>query len=159
MTIWKRYAVVALAAVVATGAAYGYYTYTFSQSSNSDTAQVRITVAGLGDQLQKVPLIAPPNIVAFAMDQYYALYVHPDLLNKWKANPSEAPGRQVSSPWPDRIDVTQVTKGKNGTYVATANIVEMANGASGQEVVGTVPIKFTLSKGIDGWQITAYEKL
>lgn len=160
MKIWHRYLIVLLTAVVAAGAAYGYYQYQKEHSSNSDVAQVRITVSGFGDQLQQVPLIAPKDVLAFAMDKYYALYVHPDLLAKWKADPMSAPGRLTSSPWPDRIEVTDVHKNNDGTYTVDGNIVDIAHGAgtTTPTVVDKVPVRFTLSLGPDGWQITGYAK-
>jgi hypothetical protein len=156
--MWKRYVVVLLTFIVASTGAYAYYTYTRAHSSTSDSAQVRITVTGLGDNLRQVPLIAPPDIVAFAMDRYYALYVNPDLLAKWKADPLNAPGRLTSSPAPDRIDITGVTKNGDGTYTVEAGIVETASGANGPEVTDTIPVEFMLTKGPDGWQITGYKK-
>ncbi|MDB5195263.1 MAG: hypothetical protein JWO84_447 [Parcubacteria group bacterium] len=157
--MWKRYLIVLLAFVIASGAAYEYYWYQREHSSLSDHAQVRMTVSNLGDVLQQVPLIAPPDIVAFAMNKYYALYVRPDLLAQWEADPLHAPGRLTSSPWPDRIDTTSATKNKDGTYTVDATIVELANGAQGPQTADTIHARFTLSKGPDGWQITHYEKL
>ena len=160
MKNWQRYLVIILVAVVAGGAAYGYYQYQKAHSSSSDTAQVRIIVAGLGDNLVKVPLIAPSNVVDFAMDQYYAQYVRPDLLSAWKNDPMSAPGRLTSSPWPDSIEVTGITKRDTDTYVVNASIIEVAHGASGTttETVSKDPVSFTLSRGPDGWQISGYEK-
>lgn len=158
--MWKRYVIVLLTLVVASAAAYGIYNYRKSNSSFADSAQVRIAVAGFGDMLRQVPLIAPPDVVAFAMDKYYSLYVSPELLAKWKANPQSAPGRLTSSPWPDRIDITGVTKNKDGTFTVLANIVEIANGTgTTTAIAATVPVKFTLTLGPDGWQITDYQKL
>lgn len=160
MSLWTRYIIVIVTALVAAGAATGYYLYVKSESSSSDVAQVRITVSGLGDKLQQVPLVAPSDVVAFAIDKYYALYVHPDLMTAWKNNPSTAPGRSTSSPWPDRIDITGTTKNADGTYTVNGSVVEVAKGADGNnETVNTVPVRFVLTKGPDGWQITGYEKL
>jgi hypothetical protein len=158
--MWKRYVIVLITLVVASGAAYWYYGYHKSHTSFADPAQVRIVVAGLGDQLQKMPLIAPADLISQGMDLYYGMYVHPDLLAKWKADPLNAPGRLTSSPWPDRIDVTTVTKNKDGTYTVDANIIEIARNTGGTTTVAaTIPVRFTLTLGPDGWQITGYQKL
>ncbi len=157
--MWKRYALVLVTLIISSALAYGYWLYSRSQSSSSDTAQVRITVAGLGDELQKVPLIASKDIVAFAMNRYYAPFVQPDLLKKWEADPLNAPGRVTSSPWPDRIDITETRKNKDGTFTVGANIIEIANSEKGPaKVVQSIPVRFTLTQGPDGWQITGYEK-
>lgn len=158
MKIWHRYLTVLLAALITGGAAYGYYTYKKEHSSDSDSAQVRITVEGLGDQLQQVPLIAPHDILKFAMDKYYALYVRPDTLSAWENDPKNAPGRLTSSPWPDRIEVVSATKNQDGTYTVDANIVDIARTATSTAVVDRMPVRFTLARGPDGWQITGYQK-
>jgi hypothetical protein len=147
----KRYLIVLLTFVVTSGAAYWYYTYNHEHSSLSDTAQVRMQVTGLGDNLREVPLLASNDLVGKAMDLHYAQYVRPDLLEKWKADPKNAPGRLTSSPWPDRIDVTGVTKNADGTYTVLGSIIEMAHGAGTTTAVSSsIPAKFTLSLGPDG---------
>lgn len=156
MKTWHRYLIILLVAVVAAATAFWYY---HGRQEHGNTAQARIVVAGLGDNLQKVPLVASKEIVAFAMDQYYAFYVHPDLLAKWKADPLNAPGRLTSSPWPDRIDVKNAVKNADGTFTVDAEIVEIANGASGKQEANRIPVRFVLTLGPDGWQITDYKKL
>ncbi|MFN2421307.1 MAG: hypothetical protein ABR527_08000 [Gemmatimonadota bacterium] len=37
--------------------------------------------------------------------EVYGSLVTPSLLDTWIAEPAGAPGRQVSSPWPERIEV------------------------------------------------------
>lgn len=158
MKIWQRYLIVLVTLIVASGAAYGYYQYDKAHSSSSDIAQVRMTVYGLGDSLVQVPLSAPADVVAFAMDKYYALYVHPDLLAAWKVDPKNAPGRLTSSPSPDRIDITSAVKNEDGSYTVDAAIVEKARAAATTTAASTIPVRFTLALGPDGWQITGYEK-
>lgn len=159
MKIWQRYLIVLITLIVASGAAYAYYQYDKAHSSGSDIAQVRMTVYGLGDNLVEVPLLAPADVVGFAMDKYYALYVRPDLLAKWKADPKNAPGRLTSSPWPDRIDIDSATKNADGTYTVDAEIIDVAHGvATSTDITSKTPVRFTVSLGPDGWQITGYEK-
>lgn len=155
----KRYLIIFATLVVATAGAYGYYAYIKAHSTLSNEALVRITVASFGDALQEVPLVAKLDIVAFAMDKYYSYYIHPDLLEKWKKDPLHAPGRLTSSPWPDRIDITSTTKNADGTYTIDAGIVEVVNGKTGFTVADTIPVRFVLTMGPDGWQITDYKKL
>jgi hypothetical protein len=157
--MWKRYLIVLLTLIVASAAAYWYYGYHKAHSSFADPAQVRMTVTAFGDQLQKMPLTAPPDLITKGMDLYYGMYVHPDLLAQWKADPLNAPGRLTSSPWPDRIDITSMTKNKDGTYTVDGDIVEVAHGATTTETVRSIPVRFTLAMGPDGWQITGYTKL
>jgi hypothetical protein len=158
MTTWQRYLIVLLTLIVAGGAAYAYSQYSYQHSSLADTAQVRMTVSGFGDQLKQVPVLAPHDLFVKAMNMYYAIYVAPSLLEEWNARPETAPGRQTSSPWPDRIEVGDVTRNSDGTYSVLGNVVEVANGSNGQETVGSYPVRITLTKGPDGWQITKFEK-
>jgi hypothetical protein len=157
--MWKRYMIVLLTFIVASAGAYAYYVYHQQHASFSDEARVRMVVDNLGDNLRQVPLLAPADLLGKGMDLYYGEFVHPDLLAKWKADPLNAPGRLTSSPVPDRIDITGIAKNADGTYTVNAGIVEVANGASGPETVDTIPVRFTLTKGPDGWQITDYQKL
>jgi hypothetical protein len=158
MNTWTRYLIVLVTFLIASGAAYWYYGYIRDHSSFSDVSQVRMTVSSFGDQLQKMPLIADQDLIDKGMDIYYGVYIHQDLLAKWKADPLHAPGRLTSSPWPDRIEVTNTTKTSADTYTVDANIIEVANGNGGTEVVSTIPVTFTLTRGPDGWQITGYSK-
>lgn len=159
MPSWLRYLVVLLTLLVASAAAYAYYTHYQAESSLADGAQVRMTVSGFGDQLKQVPLLAPDDLVSKAMDMYYGLYVSPELLTTWKQDPQDAPGRLTSSPWPDRIEITAVTKNQDGTYTIDGNIVEVTSGDNGPQVADSYAVQFTLTKGPDGWQITGYAKL
>lgn len=159
MSTFNRYLIVFLAFIITAGGAYAYYSYTRAHSSLSDDAQVRMTVSSFGDELKMVPLLAPGDLVGKAMDMYYSMYVHPDLLAKWKADPLNAPGRLTSSPAPDRIDVTKTTKNEDGTYTIEANVVETSSGPDNALRENPIPVVFTLTLGPDGWQITGYQKL
>jgi hypothetical protein len=160
MSTTKRYLVILATALIASAlAGTFYYFWHKNRAAFLDAASVRVTVANFGDELGSVSLLAPRADVEKAMDQHYALYIHPDLLAKWKADPRSALGRLTSSPTPDRIDITSTVKNADGTYTILGNIIEVANGSSGKEVVASTPIRFTLAQGGDGWQITGYEKL
>lgn len=152
-------AIAVLAVIVALSVGYYFYhTYTLAHSSNSDTAQVRMTVTSFGDRLQQVPLVAPKEIVAFAMDKYYAVYVHPDLLAKWKADPLNAPGRTLENTWPDNINVESIVLTNKNTYKVEAFIVNLTDIAGGETRRDLVSVEFVVSRGPDGWQITDYHK-
>ncbi len=118
-----------------------------------------MVVNGLGDELQKVSLNGSASSTALAMNKHYALYIQPDLLAKWEADPLSAPGHRLSSWSPDRIDTTSVSKNKDGTYTIEGNIIELQNGATTTHTSNSIPVRFVLTKGPDGWQITGYQKL
>mgnify|MGYP001233870688 CR=1 FL=1 len=124
-----------------------------SNEQNNELAQVKSVVENFGQQIKNVSLLNPN--ASQLIDQYYKDYVSQDLLNQWKANPANALGRQTSSPWPDRIDVTNVQRTANDTYTVEGNIIEVtsqeqANGGA----AATRPATFTV-KNIEGrWLIT-----
>ena len=119
---------------------------------------VEQTVLAFGAALKSVSVLAPADSVAAAMDASYGAYVAPELLSQWKADPSKAPGRQTSSPWPDRIQIAQM-KESGGAFIVDGTVVEVANGTGGAEdVVGTYPVQLRLEKRGTSWLITSFEK-
>jgi hypothetical protein len=158
MSTSKRYALlVAIFLIASIAAGVFYYFYSQQRSAYLAHAEALSLVASFGDELRSVSLLAPPAELAKEMDQHYAIFVHPDLLAKWKADPSLAPGRRTSSPYPDRIDVLNATKNPDGTFTVNGNIIEVARGAEGPQLVSFTKARFTLTLGPDGWQITNYE--
>ena len=69
-----------------------------------EAPEVRRVVQRLGERLKHVPLLAPDSVVVRAIRETYAPLVTADLLAAWTAEPERAPGQDVSSPWPERID-------------------------------------------------------
>ena len=55
-------------------------------------------------------LSAPAAVVKKSMTDNYSEFVTPELLSKWESDPKNAPGRLVSSPWPDHIEILSVEK-------------------------------------------------
>jgi hypothetical protein len=84
-------------------------------------------VEKFGDVLKKVSLSAPDDVVAKEIKENYADFVTPELLTKWQSDPQSAPGRMLSSPWPDRIDVKSVEADRNGGYVVSGKIIEVTS--------------------------------
>ncbi|OGF83344.1 hypothetical protein A3B18_02040 [Candidatus Giovannonibacteria bacterium RIFCSPLOWO2_01_FULL_46_13] len=117
-------------------------------------AEIRIIAENFGQKLKAVPLLADKETVARVMDENYKEFVAPDLLNRWKENPSGAPGRLTSSPWPERIEVGTVTKINDNKYEVSGDIIEVANADTGTKVVARLPVILTIER-VDGkWLIT-----
>ncbi|MGE5549017.1 MAG: hypothetical protein ACM3ZC_00605 [Bacteroidota bacterium] len=96
---------------------------------------VRKLVEDFGKKLQLVSLSASPEIAGQSIQENYSAFISPALLSKWLRDPQKAPGRMVSSPWPDRIEVSSLTKVAESLYKVSGNIVEItsvekANGGS-----------------------------
>ncbi len=111
-------------------------------------------VEDFGKKLQTVSLQAPKDIVMESMKENYGDFVSPTLLAKWQENPQNAPGRMLSSPWPDRIEILDIEKLSEDTYQVMGEIIEIT---SVEKVSGGVaaklPITLTIKKIENRWLI------
>lgn len=122
-----------------------------------DDAEVKILVLNFGKRLVMVSLqspLAPQDI----KDQY-SEFVSPALLQTWINNVTKAPGRVVSSPWPDRIEVTTLTKEASDKYAITGSVVEitsveMVKGGAAAKI----PVRIVVQKIQGQWLITEYSE-
>ena len=99
-----------------------------SQSFSTCGAEARGVVEQLGKRMRLVSVLGPDSVVARELRDAYGSLVTPALLSAWEAAPATAPGREVSNPWPARIEVSSVAPGDEdcrveGTvvYVTTAD--------------------------------------
>ena len=83
-------------------------------------------VTEFGKVLQKVPLTAEKDVIAKTIKKEYTPYISKDLLDKWLNEPASAPGRDVSSPWPDHIEITQ-TRAVGDEYQINGNLIYMTS--------------------------------
>ncbi len=125
----------------------------------SNDFQVREVVYGFGDEISQVSLAKSPDEVARDMDMHYAVYIHPDLLAAWKQNTALALGTKATGPRTDKAEITTVTHNKNGTYTVDAALVAKNTSKDPAAEATKTPVRFTLTQGLDGWQITKYELL
>lgn len=102
-----------------------------AQGPSAAADSARQVVVGFGKQLASVSLLAPADVLRREMRARYGPYVTPPLLERWLATPAEAPGRQVSSPWPDRIEVARVESIAAGRYRVTGDIVLVTSSEQG----------------------------
>lgn len=118
-------------------------------------AAVRTVVERFGQQLQRVSLLAPESLRAEQMRESYGPFVAPDLLAAWLRDPHHAPGRQTSSPWPDRIEISSV-ESDDGTCTVRGDIiyatsVELSEGGAAAREPVVVQVRR------DGaWQISGF---
>jgi hypothetical protein len=115
----------------------------------SDQAAVRTVVENFGAKEKNVSLLSPT--AASDIRAQYAGLVDPNLISVWAANPQNAPGRQTSSPWPDRIEVTSVLKNSDGTYAVTGNEIE----ATSTGDAGSRSVNATVSNIGGAWLISS----
>lgn len=117
-------------------------------------------VRRFGQRLARVSLLAPPGTLREEIRTQYAPLVTPALLESWLENPASAPGREVSSPWPDRIEVHDVRRIRpdalevTGDVVYSASVEATRGGAARRE-----PVVVTVVRGEGGeWRIGEVER-
>jgi hypothetical protein len=119
-------------------------------------AAARDVVVRFGAELKNVSTLAPADSVRDQLREHYADLVTPGLLQAWLADPSQAPGHDVSSPWPDAINVRQVDCASAAVcevqgVVRYATSIEVAKGGVADQKV----VNLTVKRGTDGWRIDA----
>lgn len=120
-----------------------------------EEAEVRDLVENFGKRLQMVSLLAPD--AAQDLQKQYSEFVSPALLETWMNDVSKAPGRMVSSPWPDRIEITTLERETPDKYVIDGFVVEMTsvevvNGGAANKV----PVHIVAGRDQGRWLITEY---
>lgn len=117
--------------------------------------EAREVVIAFGEALAKVDKNAPHDVFEGLLKENYGSYVSEELLARWLAEPSSAPGRYSSSPWPERIEIKDVTKAGPNRFEVSADIVEVATGEGSIEDAWRIGIVLTVDR-IDGrWLITS----
>lgn len=104
----------------------------------------RNVVEQFGGQLKNVSLLGEPAAVTAAMEQYYKPYVTSSLLSQWEKDSTKAPGRLTSSPSPDRIEVSTITR-DGSSYAVDGNIIETAS--AGPAVSTGIKLRLDYSGG------------
>jgi len=97
------------------------------QTDKSDEEAVANLVEDFGKKLQMVSLLAPKDSVSESMQENYGSFISPMLLTKWQDDPQKAPGRMLSSPWPDRIEISSVKKLAADAYEVKGEIIEITS--------------------------------
>jgi len=123
----------------------------------SEEFEIRNLVLNFGQKIQDVSLLAPD--AAQEIKDQYSKYVSPALLEMWMNNISKAPGRMVSSPWPDHIEITTLSKEGFDRYEITGNIIEVTsteviNGGAAAKI----PVRMVAQKDQGHWYITGFEE-
>jgi hypothetical protein len=118
--------------------------------SSKEIDSIHELVTEFGQKLKMVSLLAPN--AGETIEIVYGPYVAHELITEWKADPSKAPGRETSSPYPDSITITRMQRNTNDTYSVFANIEEVTNSGP----AGTLPVVLIIKHFPEGWRITGY---
>jgi bla regulator protein BlaR1 len=154
----KQYTTATVGLLILLGVLGGLAWYQWS--GVGDVAAARATVRDFGLQLKNVPLAAEEEVVQESIGGYYSPFVTKDLLTAWITDVELAPGRLTSSPWPDRIEIVDMTEQGAG-YVVRGDIVLMTSAEVTSEEddnAGTVPVIIQLVPVDGGWRIAAYQE-
>lgn len=130
-----------------------------AQTTEQADATMDITklVAEFGNHLKNVPLTADPATLPPLIQQEYGPYITQALLERWMSEPRSVPGRAASSPWPDRIEISEI-RPAGDYYDVTADVVEVTSveAANGGEAART-SVYLTVVN-VDGvWKIAEYQ--
>lgn len=123
-------------------------------SSSSIARTPAEVVEEFGRRMKNVSILAPGDQAAAAIRRNYAGLVEPDLLSRWTASPGTAPGRRVSSPWPDRIEVQRTSTPQKGSAVVEGLVVEVTSAGESDRL----PAEITLRQHDSTWLIHRFSE-
>jgi hypothetical protein len=130
-----------------------------SQKAHGDSqecpSEVSAKATQLGEAMRRVSLLAPDSVLAKGLRDAYGPLVTPAVLASWRKNPSSAPGREVSNPWPARLEITSVRPDGDQCTV-TANVVYVT-ATDTLSPVEKRPVSIQLADSA-GWRVTSYEQ-
>lgn len=123
-----------------------------------DESAVREVVHRFGDRMKLVSLQSPDSILVSAIEDAYAELVTPALLQQWTSHPASAPGRDLSSPWPERIEVHSVETLDHGACSVTGELIyltsaEVARGG----IAARTPVRIQVVQQ-EIWRISNFQK-
>src|SRR5450756_1347367 len=93
----------------------------------AEKGEVTALVENFGSKLKEVSLSAPGEIVSQEIETIYAPFVSSNLLLDLTNNPARAPGRDVSSPWPEKIEIVSMEKLDSHTIQVKGKIILMTS--------------------------------
>lgn len=118
-----------------------------------DMSQVSELVTTFGAYQKSIQVLGPATTTKSDIQQNYGQFVTGELLQQWRLNPSLAPGRTTSSPWPDRIEIDSVSPQGSGYVVSGRLILMTATGESGE-----IPVVMIVIREEEAWKIAAYQE-
>jgi hypothetical protein len=125
-------------------------------SAETDT-QIRTYIVEFGTHLKNVSLLSTSTL-SEQLNSEYGAYLSADLLLAWQRNPSLALGRNVSSPWPDRIEVVRVSPSGDNMVTVEGNVIEITNADTPLAPAAVYPVTLTVTQVNGEWRITEVQK-
>jgi hypothetical protein len=126
-------------------------------SNAAEEGEIRDMVDDFGKRLQAVSLQSPDAVQE--IQKQYSEFVSPALLEIWMSDVSKAPGRIVSSPWPDRIEITNLLKEGPDRYEVTGFLIEITSWeAVNGGAAAKIPVRLLVQRGNGLWLIIEYSE-
>lgn len=113
----------------------GFFTWNLVNPNTikkDEKAEVTALVENFGSKLKEVSLSDPEKIVSQEIQQVYAPFVSTGFLSDLMNDPARAPGREVSSPWPEKIEIVSMNKLDSHTIQVKGRIILMTSGEIAQ---------------------------
>lgn len=144
---------VVLAALACGGGADGEADTTRSSSATPCGSDSRHVAEQLVGRMRLVSVLGDDSVVSRELTQAYGALATPELLATWEARPSAAPGREVSNPWPARLEITSAQADNAECRVeGTVVFVTTADTAT---MVERRPVTIRVRNN-NGWKVSAF---
>jgi bla regulator protein BlaR1 len=121
---------------------------------DDEEAAVRLIVEGFGQRMQNVELLS--GEVQSQIRNQYGPFASDDMIEEWLEEPSRAPGREVSSPWPARIEIYTIEEEGVDTYRVHAWVKYVDSEDSPGEASAEQSISLLVSYNGSSWVIVNY---
>src|SRR5450756_1237760 len=95
--------------------------------TRAEKKEVTALVENFGSKLKEVSLSNPGEVVSQEIETIYAPFVSSNLLLDLTNDPARAPGRDVSSPWPETIEIISMEKLDSYTIQVRGKIILMTS--------------------------------
>ncbi len=127
-------------------------------NSTTEEQEVRAVVEKFGSRMKNIALLSEAS--AEDIRKQYEGIASEELITFWQQDITKAPGRWTSSPWPDRIEIQEMTKTEDGAYDVQGMVIEVT---SAEETTGGVASQYQIAirlRNRDGaWIITGYNSI
>lgn len=121
----------------------------------ADRAAAIDLVERFGARLVYVQKLAPRDSLIAQIRDNYGPYITTLQLGGWISDPASAPGREVSSPWPARIEVRDATPVGNSAFDMDAEVIYITS-VDG-DPTQRQPVSIRVVKGQDdSWRISEW---
>lgn len=97
------------------------------QVESDNILAIRKVVLTFGKRLKMVSIMSEKEILIRSIKEVSSDLVTSTLLDKWIKTPTTFPGRLVSSPWPDRIEILKIIKKSDTKYEVNGKIIEITS--------------------------------